>query len=160
GLIRRALHPGEIFQFVAPSAAVAAFLIHDEWTHRSEPSSSRFARLMRHVLPFAAGIAVPVAVFLIPYFRSSATGAFVNGVFLLPARRFSFATIPAPGLASLWALLPVAAWAIVANRIPTRFQRNFALGVAVLLAALLVASGRGAAYHGIWDAARNSLPIL
>ena len=160
-LIRKAFRPGEVFQFVAPSAAVAGFLMYEVWTRRPGPSRERFARLFSQILPFAAGVAAPIVVFLVPYVLSSSAGAFINGVFLLPMRRFTFATQPAPVLSTLVAVLPVVAWAGVAGRIPTRFQRGAALAVAAMLTVLLVASRSNYdAYQAIWRAVRNALPVL
>lgn len=159
-LIRRVFYPGEVLQFVVPSAVVGAFLVYDEWTHRSDTSSHRFKRLFSQIVPFAVGVVVPIALFLIPYLRTASVGAFLNGVFLLPMRRFQFAYMAAPPVSSLWALLPIVAWGVLAGWLPRRLQYGAALGLAVALAILVLLSGNGDVYRAVWSAARMSVPAL
>ena len=49
--------------------------------------------LARLLVPFLLGVALPIALFLVPYARSGALGAFLNGVFVLPMRRFNAASL-------------------------------------------------------------------
>jgi len=69
---------------------------------RASPASARL------LVPFLAGVALPVALFLVPYARSGALGAFVYGVFVLPMKRFGVASYPALPLATMLALAPFA----------------------------------------------------
>ena len=64
--------------------------------------------LARLVVPFLAGVTLPVALFLVPYARAGALGAFANGVFVLPMRRFDLAHYPALPLTTMLALVPIA----------------------------------------------------
>src|SRR5262249_26107565 len=57
----------------------------------SDPS--RFIFLFREVLIFGAGIALPVAMFLTPYISSDSVSRFLYGVFVLPGKRFAYASM-------------------------------------------------------------------
>jgi hypothetical protein len=157
-LVRRAFRLPELVQFVLPGAAVAAFLSYNEWTNRANDGRRRFLALVSECLPFFAGVALPIALFLAPYAISSAVGDFVNGVFVLPMRRFSFAAQAAPPIYTVLALLPIMLWAVIGRRIPERLGLPL---VGAMLAMLLALSGSNdAAYRSVWYAARGLLPVL
>ena len=85
-----------LLNFVLPGAAIAAALVYNERVvneHRGS-SRSRFATLARLITPFVAGVAIPIALFLVPYVASDAVGDLVHGVMNTPARRLTFAQMP------------------------------------------------------------------
>src|SRR5438046_3794926 len=55
-----------IITFAAPGSAVAAWLTWQIWSDPAGSSADRFTRAMRLSLPFAAGAALPVVIFLMP----------------------------------------------------------------------------------------------
>jgi hypothetical protein len=76
----------------------------------------RFARVQRAV-PWSAfrgvpvlllGAAVPVLIVFLVFYLGGGLGAFIDGVFITPFRRTSYATHAPPALWALWAALPVA----------------------------------------------------
>ena len=160
-VVRRQLHAPEFVQFVVPGALIAALLIRNEWTQPAGASRTRFVLLARLLVPFLFGVALPVALFLVPFARSGALGAFANGVFVVPMRRFSVVTIPALPLSTLLALVPFAMFVALAQRRPEGIRRREAIFLAAALALLLRATaGNAALYRGVWYAARAVLPVI
>jgi hypothetical protein len=161
-LVRRQAHAPELVHFVVPAALIAALLAHDEWRRPAGPSAARVRALARLVVPFLAGVALPVAVFVIPYLRSDALGALVNGVFVLPARRFDSASVPMLSLATLLTLLLPAA--VVAPGLRARGWMDRPRAVHPLLLAtglLLLGTGWSTLlYRLVWNSARMLLPAL
>ena len=158
-LVHRDAGASEVFQHVVPGAALAAWLIREEWLARGSSDRQRFAALARIALPFAAGFAVPVALYLVPYAASGGMGAFLHGVFIAPASRLGFATFPMPPLWTAVAVLPVALIAIGARG---REKARIELAVlAIAAAAIVFASG---VYEGLyrfsWWSMRNLLPFV
>lgn len=91
GLVREHLTPDALVQFIVPGAALSALLVWREWRAPSTPWRTRADGLLRLGLPFVLGLLLPIALALIPYVASASIGALVNGVFVLPAKRLSFA---------------------------------------------------------------------
>lgn len=160
-VVRSHLQATEFVQFVLPGALLAALLIRNEWTEPAGPSRARFAMLARLVLPFLAGIALPVALYFAFYVHAGALGALLNGVFVAPQRRLSFIAVFAPEPATMLALVPFAAFAILAYRAKGRLTRRETILFALMLLLLLRATrGNGLLYRTIWLAARSLLPLL
>lgn len=159
-LVRHQLHAGELAQFVLPGALIGALLVRNEWSEQAGPSGARFAGLARLLAPFLAGVALPIALFLVPYLRSDSVGALVNGVFVLPMKRFGIAVIPVLPLWMTLACLPAAALAFLARKDVARRPWVLAtLGAA--LAAIIVVTGRNSAtYRTVWFSVQNVLPLL
>jgi hypothetical protein len=160
-LVRHQLHAPEFIQFVVPGALLAAFLIRTEWTQPAGTSRLRLVALMRLLVPFLAGVAGPVALFVAAYARAGAVNALVRGVFVVPMRRFSFISVTAPPLATMLAIVPFAALVALAYRARGRMGRRETVLLVLTLALLLRATGgNGALYRTIWFAARTLLPVL
>jgi hypothetical protein len=160
-VVRHQLHLSELVQFVMPGALIAVLLVRNEWVLPAGGSAARFATLARLLVPFLAGVALPIALFLVPYARSGALGAFANGVFVLPMRRFSAAYALALPLTTMLALVPGALLLLWAYRTPSGSGRRGALVLALALALLVVGAGQNEwMYRGVWYTARNLLPVL
>lgn len=103
-------------EFAFPAAALAAFLGWREWRISPRPASERLCNLMTMVGPFLVGATVPVLIFLAPYFASGTLGSFVNDVFIAPARRFQFASMPPSGFSpnKLLGCLLLGIWLVTA----------------------------------------------
>ena len=74
-------------EIALPPVMLALALIVRGIKRTSETSGARFIALSRTVLPFVGGLVVPIACFLIPYWRSSSLHTFFSGVFLAGANR-------------------------------------------------------------------------
>ena len=161
-LVRRQAHAPELVHFVVPGALLAALLARDEWQRPAGRSGTRFAELARLMLPFVAGAAIPVLIFLVPYVRAHAMGELLHGVFVVPTRRFGSASSPMLPLPTLLSVLLPAIIVALGLRYPAAMQRRgtrWALLVA--LAALVLAAGWIAPlYRLLWNSARTALPVL
>jgi hypothetical protein len=159
-LVRKQFHAPELAQFVMPSALIGALLVRNEWSEPAGRSRLRFAGLARLLAPFLIGVTLPVALFLVPYLRSGSVGALVNGVFVLPMKRFGIAVIPVLPLWMTLACVPAVALAfLVRKQIARRPWVLVTLGL--VLTAIFVVTGRnGATYRTVWFSVQNVLPLL
>lgn len=160
-LVRRAPYLPELLHFVLPGLLLAAMLVRDEWRSANGGSLTRFTTLGRALLPFAAGIALPVAIFLVPYLRAGAVADVVNGVFVLPARRFANASVR---MLPLWSLLTLLlpASILLRHRAGGKLARRAAdVVLAVGLVAVTLYTARSTLlYRIVWDSARSMVPVL
>lgn len=168
GLIAALVHvrmgAAELAYEVLPAGALACLLAGRELSREKcsgGDSRERFAALGKLAGPFLGGVLVPVALFLIPYFRAHALGAFFSGVFLLPAKRMMGAYMRPP---EARLLLPALAFAgLLALGYQLRGRWRLALGVAAALGwvYLLRASFSSAAAYGLaWHLVRGSIPVV
>jgi hypothetical protein len=141
---------GPLLHFVSPSAALVAVLLVLEWRGpAARPWTTRMARLASFVGPFLLGVAVPIAVFLVPYLVAGAMRPLAYGVFVLPRKRFDFVTLP-PGS------LRTVAWAIpwfVVLTMPAwrpRWYRTAAVGLPLLVALIPIVIDGGIGYRTLW----------
>ena len=142
------------WHFVVPAATLSAFLIWREWRG---PPTGRVGRLIGTGAWFVAGIAIPIAVFLVPYVSSGSVHALVQGALIAPGRRFVYAQAVPASLRTVWAVIP---WmlALVPWRRPSR-ATTVVVG-AVLAGWLVAATQGGAAYAAVWISLRHLAPVL
>ena len=157
-LIRTQPRAAELAHFVLPSAALAALIAKQSWQANGS-DRERLIALARVAAPFLTGVAVPIVAFLVPYARSGALGAFVQGVFVLPTKRLGVtaATLP-PLWTSLFAAGPAALLLLGDRQFSTRGKRG---ALTVVLAAAVAAAGSVAwIYRATWYSVRSLVPIL
>lgn len=142
------------WHFVVPAATLSAFLLWREW---HGPPTGRVTRLIGTGAWFVGGIAIPIAIFLVPYVSSGSVHALVQGALIAPQQRFVYAQAVPASLRSLWAVIP---WMIAL--VPWgRPSRATTIVVGAVLAGLLVAALRGgAAYAAVWISLRHVAPVL
>lgn len=148
-LLRGRWTGGDLGLYAFPSAALVALLLAGEPGRGA--GGARFRALARSVGILAAGVALPVALFLIPYILSHSVGAIAYDVFVAPTRRFMFAAMRAPGLNTfrnaLLFIIPVGFyWWLPA------WRRGIAWVTAILLAAVWVLTFKGNYYRIEWNA--------
>ena len=160
-VVRSQFRVMEFLQFVLPGASLAMLLARNEWTEPAGASRERFGTLTRMLVPFLAGAALPIALFLVHYARAGALDAFVKGVFVAPQRRLEFIVVHALPLSTLLALLPFALLIALAFRARGRVtRRETILLVLALLLMLRATGGNGMLYRTVWYAARSLIPVL
>ena len=155
-LVHTQLAAPEIVQFVLPGAALAAFVAL-EAARCDAPAGRRVMRLLRLLAPFAAGMAIPLVVFLVPYILSDSVAALWHGVFIAPFRRLDFAARGLPGTATLLGAVPVALLlgVLPLGGIPP-VVRRLVMGILLLaLIAFLILSR-----HAVWYSIRPLLPLV
>lgn len=151
---------GELYQFVLPAVALVGLILLSECQVRSAKAVTRFRALLRLVIPFVAGVLGPVIVFLVPYARSGALGAFFSGVTgSAIARSTGLGVIrPAGTEASVYALALIGLVAAAMYR--REFQGKIVgVSVGVGLAALLYRSSQ-AIVSGVWFSAASLTPLV
>jgi hypothetical protein len=162
-LTRHQLTLRDVVQFVLPGTLVAALICRDEWTLGTGPSAPRFATLMRLVVPFLLGAAIPVALMLMPYVRSGALGTFIYGVFILPTKRFGVASL-SPGRLSgmLMALPPLLILLFAGTKVGADVMRKWGAPMLAVACALVLIAARWvtAVYLVVWHSALAALPLL
>ncbi|MEP6730397.1 MAG: glycosyltransferase family 39 protein [bacterium] len=160
-LVRRQLYAPEVAHFVVPGVLISALLARNEWMRSATNGRERFETLAKMVLPFLVGAALPIILFLIPYARSGALGAFAHGVFVLPTKRFSIASFR---MLPLWTLLGALPLALLVARAQWRSQPARAWEAPVLalvLFTLLVGTGSTPElYRSVWYSVRGLVPLL
>jgi len=150
----------EVLHFVVPGVAVSAFLVWSEWRDGRGRLSERVRALGSLALPFMVGVALPVALFLVPYAVSGALGDFYRGVFVLPQRRMSEAWLPLPPPATALVALPYAT--LLAYPLFRRvvWKRTTTFLAAIPLAVLLVFGGKPMTYVLVWLSVRPLVPAV
>lgn len=137
------------WHFVLPAACLAGVLIWRQW----KKSTGNIGELMINVGTLIGGIAIPVAVFMIPYVASGSAQALVHGVIIAPGQRFQYAVGQPESLRTLWAIAP---WVIVLTwRRTPAFLLGFALTVIIVFA-----TRGGPAYGLTWLSIRHVAPVL
>jgi hypothetical protein len=131
---------GDYFQFLLPSAAIAAFLLWEEWRHPGTGNRRRFRRLFSTGAPFLAGTALPVIPFLLWYAHEGALRDWFEGTFVQGSLHTQWAGYDALSLAALLVLAPVLVVIIAAYDSHPSIRRLARSGSPLLLGALLVAA--------------------
>jgi len=159
-LVRRRFSPGMFLHFVLPAASLAAAMLVTEWRMGPGPLRHRIAGCFRTLLPFLAGVALPVGAFALSYALRGQLGELLYGVFVLPSLRMQFAAIRPPGPASLMAALPLLALVVPWPRLSNRRKLvNVALLAGVLLTLVVVSSTSAWLYGRTWLSVRSLGPV-
>ncbi len=130
------------FHFVLPGVALSLLLVYREWSAQRGPASARFAGLGCRAGYFAVGVALPIAVFLIPYWRRHAVGKWL-ATLLLSSGRLHHTSFAPPGNVVAVLCIPVLLilWANAACTEPR--TRKLAIGALSVVLALLLIAVRG-----------------
>jgi hypothetical protein len=83
------------FYFWVPELAIGAVVIWNE-IYVSRNRSQRFHFLLRELLLFAAGVAIPIGVFLVPYFLTGNVGLLVRDILAVSSRHIVQASMKPP----------------------------------------------------------------
>ncbi len=142
---------------VLPGVILASLLLWRESRAPIGTDRKRFAEVFWMLLPLGAGVLLPIAIFMIPYARSGDVPAFINGVFLLPAKRFGFAAGINSGTFAPITALPLVAVLGAAMYWRTRVPMVVNILVALGLGLVLVASER---YMPVYRFALYALVML
>jgi Dolichyl-phosphate-mannose-protein mannosyltransferase len=155
GLVRAIPRESRLLHFVLPGAVVAGVLAGFEWrAPLGQPLWLRLRRVAALVIPFAIGVAIPIAIFVTPYAASGAMGALVRGVLIAPIRRYGFAVVPPASLGTFGMALP---WLLVLvprqtggrwSQVPVRVIAACLAGTLGLV--LITAARGGVAYVVVW----------
>ena len=148
-------------QFVLPGTALVALCLRRDYMRSAIPSAARFRSLLHAIVPFIAGITLPIALFLIPYIRSGSLAEFFTGVFVLPLRRFDYTVWVEPlSVPQLLGCLISAIFliAIMYLQRPLRWPLRWLL-VAGLVLCLIAAPRSPQFYQLVWGPLRMMIPL-
>lgn len=131
----------EIYHFVLPSALIVGLILLREWHVSGTNSRERFLDLFDTLLPFAAGVVVPIAGFLIPYILSGSVHTIFGGVSSSAAgRAVALAVVRPLALDKVLYVLPLAALMILAVYWEGMRKRTTILLIAFAVTLLVLAS--------------------
>ncbi|HVO80646.1 MAG TPA: glycosyltransferase family 39 protein [Terriglobales bacterium] len=160
-VVRKNLSAVAVVEFVVPAAALAFFCIWREMQGGRIEAPRRFSVLARMLLPFLAGAALPVLIYLIPYVLSGSLFSLINGVFILPARRFDFAARRPPGFGPARILATIALVTLLVAAYRSRGRSwTTRLGVAaVLLVVFVTARTHPTVFAAAWAPLALLVPL-
>ncbi len=146
-----------IYHFVLPGACLAMFLLLKEVRLPARPDGPRFIFLGRMLMPFGAGLILPIVVFLVPYILSGSVPALLRGWFVQPLGHLSFFVLRPHG-----EVLPVLLLALVIC-IGTYLRGGARIVYSVLIGAglivlLKVSVNSPEIYKLAWRSASLSIP--
>jgi hypothetical protein len=141
---------------VLPAVVVTIFVAWRGW--RPGPDRAKGTAL-GPILAFAAGVAIPLAIFTALYAIQGGLAELIRGVFVLPQRRLSSAAIAPPALASLALAAPIAGLFLVRRPVDARIATGVCGVALVLFAAVLCTSTTPTIYRAVWAAAR-AMPLV
>lgn len=160
-LVHKIPRVSELFHLVLPTFALAVVVLRREFSGLSAPDGQRFATLYDMVLPFATGLAVPISVFLFPYYRSGALSALLTGLFVLPTHRFAYAMMPTPALVTMIPILCVVGTIVVASKVSPSGERFLAAILALGFLAILLVSRKSPLVCKIgWYSLACMIPVI
>jgi hypothetical protein len=94
-LLRKLANSATYLYFWVPELAIGAALIWHE-VYASRNRSQRFHFLLREVLLFATGVAIPIAAFLVPYLLTGNVGLLVRDIFAVSGQLIGRAGMKPP----------------------------------------------------------------
>jgi hypothetical protein len=156
-MLRGRLAAGEFYHFLLPSLAVVAMILLGE-RKTGAGSGERFAALLRLVIPFTCGAAIPIVIFLAPYALAGKVGGFFSGATASTiAHAVDLALARPTSPTYIVAVLPLVAF-LAAGMYWKQFQGRV-IGSAVALLAVVVVV-RAARSEGVYTAVWTSVALL
>ena len=158
GILRPKLTGAEAVTFLLPVAAVALAAIWAE-IRRSGSSGSLRLGLVREILPFLFGVAVPILALAAPYALAGGLGSFIHGALISSQSRFQYAYQPPfPPSKLIWAL-PLIVVALVPTLPPT-WRRPLSLLIAAGYGMAAFVTSRARADTIFMTPLREATPFL
>lgn len=157
-IMRRRFDDREFVYFFLPSASLAFLLVRRE--ARISPIPGRFSALFRMILPFAAGLVLPILIFLIPYVASGSLGIFFRGTDRLGSIAALGALRPPATHSLIYAIPVVVLLAAATFWKPLAGALRGLVFVVTLLLLLLTAKYEGSVAAMVWRSALVLTPIV
>jgi hypothetical protein len=154
-LFRTGLDLPDVLHFLVPALAVSAVLLWFEWKWGRGAVAERALRLFRLLLPFGVGVALPIALFLVPYVLTGSLSDLYHGVLLLPQVQIGRVRLAFPHLSTLKSTIPYALLLAFPWLVPRRWQGWFVLTLSLLLGIGVLAASAAPVYESIWNSART-----
>jgi hypothetical protein len=153
--------PGAVY-FAVPVFALAALLIVRERAGVHMGNKYRIALLLSMAIPFAIGMVIPIAVFLIPYILTGSIHSLIQGVFLAPTSRFGFAVMKPPALRSMSSALAVALLIVLLCRYRKPLPRALAGALAIASFGWILYASKTSwpLYRFAWHSLATAIPLI
>lgn len=158
-VVRRDLGIATLGLFLLPAAALAVLLVREELRPKARPWPERARGLGSALGLLAAGCALPLACFAIPYAKvDGGLAALWQGVVSTPQLRVGLASLPLPGWRELALGLP--ALALLAWAARGRAGRAWLAAIAGLAVACLLSAPASLGHDALWGALRLLTPLV
>lgn len=156
-LIRRRPAPMELLHFVAPAAGLCGYLVWYEARAGRGSSAARFRALLSLLLPAAAGVLLPIGVFLVPYAASGSLRSLAEGLATNTLRQLgnTKSMMYLPPFEAFWAAIPYLAVLALPRIWPRRRRTLWTAALAAALALVLAATDRAGVYRRVWLSAQS-----
>lgn len=159
GVLQKAGHPAIFLYFWVPELAIGAAILCSEF-YSAESRSRRFSFLFHELVPFAAGVAVPLAIFLGRYVLAGSQSRLIE-ILVIAGRQLDLAVFE-PSLLKvvggiLLNLILIAAAFLIKGRAEKAAATLFMMGIPV---ALLLAWKERYVDRAIWGAIWCLLPVM
>jgi len=147
-----------VIHFLLPIFFVCVYLIYNEWREGKGGFLVRLWNNIRMYSPFIIGISLPVILLLVFYISKGYLQEFINGLFLLPQKRFKLSFYPLPPFYTIISVLFwVAIFFIHQNKKPV--TRLLLLILSIFLLAVLLFSYNPQTYRSVWFSLRPLVPL-
>jgi hypothetical protein len=154
--------PRYLIHFVVPGVALSAALVTREFRSTYTIQSARFQKLTADAFALLIGFAIPISLFLIPYIASHSLHAWIEGVFVLPTKRLTFASREPASLkwVNLLATATLAYALLKARNLKSPLGGWAKFATTTLLTAAVIVSGfQKGTYHFLWFALVLLIPV-
>ena len=150
----------EFIHFLLPGALLMAVPAALDFSPRNKASGARLPRLLSLELSFLGGVAVPLTLFVLAFWKAHALSALWTGLFILPQRRYAFAFYALPPAWTTLTVLPIAIlfWRCSLRRPDIPVWHEALLSAAMLFFAL--GGMKPQIYHAVWFTLRPLVPLL
>jgi hypothetical protein len=151
-----------VYHFFLPSLCLGIAVTVRAWRRRAAPDRGGLGSLSLDGAVLLLGALAPVLLFLVPYAATGSMGTWLEGVFLLPGRRFESAS---SGPASPWTVstgMAAVAFMVAGARLSGARARHLAIALGALMAAGLAVDDYldGAVLSALWYSTRTWIPAL
>jgi hypothetical protein len=153
-LIASRLTVTDLVLFILPGSALAVFLYLNERRAGHGAFKARFLSLARVTTPFLIGVILPLGLFISYYLLQGDPCKLFEGVFVLPAKRFVYASLQLPPPHHMIAAIPYAIVLSYPLARPIHWRLPLTVILVCLLAVLLLTAGARDVYQAIWGSIR------
>ena len=165
-LLRKLANSATYYYFWGPELAIGAALVWNE-IYASRNRSKRFHFLLRELVLFVAGVAIPIAVFLVPYLLTGSVGLLLRDIFGISSHLIALVGMKPPvrwfrqGI-EVNAVL-IALVFLTRSKTPPKLWKQilFAVSMIILIPSLLLLARRSRYYYQhVWSTIWVFAPVV
>jgi hypothetical protein len=161
GMIHRISGAAGLVFFLMPPCCLVALLLAREFTGIAGRNRERFSALMDMCLPFVAGIAIPLIVFVVPFALRGSVYDLVHGLLAAPARAMRFAAFAAQNPITMVSMIPFIVPVILAYECRKLGRAICGSFVALSACAVLVFAAKDPLIYSLgWCSLATSIPVI